>query len=202
MDILQAVQGTMKISPEVDLLQDVAMKTEGYSGADLQAVLYNAYLDAIHDVVDLDESKEEDDTDQAQAGIDNDEVDFFQVELSNKQKSVTSNRSKLAERAKMSKKLEALLHHDFVNASTAAAGENDTTTNNDLTEASGGNDNNNQVLIRPHHIIKSLEDTQPSISYKERVKLQGIYDKFVSGRSGDMPDGTASNEIGGRTTLM
>lgn len=193
LDILQAVQGTMKLSPEVDLLRDVAMKTEGYSGADLQAVLYNAYLDAIHDVVDLEEAKEEGDVDITQANDNGPE--FFEVELGNKQKSVSSNRSKLAQRAKTAKKLEALLlHQDF------AYGEAMVDTVTDGTSADSNS--NEQVFIMPHHIAKSLEDTQPSISYKERIKLQAIYDKFVSGRSGDMPNGTPSNEIGGRTTLM
>lgn len=37
----------MQISPAVDL-DEVAIATDGYSGADLQALLYNAHLEAIH----------------------------------------------------------------------------------------------------------------------------------------------------------
>ena len=40
----------MSISDAVDL-RAIAEETEGYSGADLQAVLYNAHLDVIHDVL-------------------------------------------------------------------------------------------------------------------------------------------------------
>lgn len=181
MDILQAVQGTMTLAPEVDLLRDVAMKTDGYSGADLQAVLYNAYLDAIHDIVDVSDDAPEEVVEQ------DTNVDFFQVDpIKDESNSIMSARKKLADRTKMSKKLETLLANDNVFDSKKA-----TTTFNDA-----------PVLIRPHHIVKSLQDTQPSISYHERMKLQRIYTEFVGGRSGDMPNGTAGTEIGGRATLM
>ncbi|TKA67331.1 hypothetical protein B0A55_08866, partial [Friedmanniomyces simplex] len=57
LDILRAVSG--KLSVEVGVLAgegkgtlgEVAERTEGYSGADLQAVMYNAHLEAIHDVL-------------------------------------------------------------------------------------------------------------------------------------------------------
>ncbi|KAL8905283.1 MAG: hypothetical protein Q9171_006720, partial [Xanthocarpia ochracea] len=57
-DILQAVSKDLKISQEVLTTgrrrggggwYEVAERTEGYSGADLQAVVYNAHLEAIHD---------------------------------------------------------------------------------------------------------------------------------------------------------
>ncbi|KAI9850278.1 MAG: Peroxisome biosynthesis protein pex1, partial [Pleopsidium flavum] len=57
-DILQALSTKLKISPEVledrsghKGLGEVARRTEGYSGADLQALIYNAQLEAIHDVL-------------------------------------------------------------------------------------------------------------------------------------------------------
>ncbi|PPQ77199.1 hypothetical protein CVT25_011045 [Psilocybe cyanescens] len=46
-DILKAVARKMTISAAVDF-DEVATKTEGFSGADLQALLYNAHLDVIH----------------------------------------------------------------------------------------------------------------------------------------------------------
>ncbi len=38
------------IAPDVDFAE-VASKTEGFSGADLQALLYNAHLDVIHSAI-------------------------------------------------------------------------------------------------------------------------------------------------------
>lgn len=45
--ILKAVARKMTFSPIVDF-DEIASKTEGFSGADLQALLYNAHLDVIH----------------------------------------------------------------------------------------------------------------------------------------------------------
>lgn len=45
--ILQVVARKLVLSAEVDLHEFVA-DTNGFSGADLQALLYNAHLDAIH----------------------------------------------------------------------------------------------------------------------------------------------------------
>lgn len=40
----------MAIAPSVDLAE-LAHETEGFSGADLQALVYNAHLEVIHDTI-------------------------------------------------------------------------------------------------------------------------------------------------------
>ena len=45
--IMQACSRKIALSPEVDL-SAYAAQTQGFSGADLQALVYNAHLDAIH----------------------------------------------------------------------------------------------------------------------------------------------------------
>ncbi|KAF1987799.1 AAA-domain-containing protein [Aulographum hederae CBS 113979] len=58
-DILRALGEKVRFSKTVrgmdegvpETLWDIARRTEGYSGADLQAVVYNAQLEAIHDVL-------------------------------------------------------------------------------------------------------------------------------------------------------
>lgn len=45
--ILTAVARKMSVSSLVDF-DELATKTEGFSGADLQALLYNAHLDVVH----------------------------------------------------------------------------------------------------------------------------------------------------------
>ena len=47
MQILKAVGQKVLVSSSVDL-DEVAAATDGYSGADLQALLYNAHLEVIH----------------------------------------------------------------------------------------------------------------------------------------------------------
>lgn len=52
LDILAAVSKKLQLSPEVDnRLLTIAQRTEGFSGADLQALMYNAHLEAIHDLL-------------------------------------------------------------------------------------------------------------------------------------------------------
>ena len=57
-DILQALSKNLHISQDVlksaaphQSLFEVALRTDGYSGADLQAIIYNAHLEAIHDLL-------------------------------------------------------------------------------------------------------------------------------------------------------
>ena len=58
LDILEALGKNLTISSSIlkgsnndKSLREVARRTPGYSGADLQAVIYNAHLEAIHDVL-------------------------------------------------------------------------------------------------------------------------------------------------------
>ncbi|OMP84944.1 Peroxisome biosynthesis protein PAS1 [Diplodia seriata] len=67
-DVLKAVTRQLRVSPAVldengdaQTIREIARRTEGYSGADLQAVAYNAQLEAIHDVLDDDDLLVEDD---------------------------------------------------------------------------------------------------------------------------------------------
>lgn len=51
--ILRAVTKKLHLTPDVESrLEDIASRTEGMSGADLQALMYNAHLEAIHDLLD------------------------------------------------------------------------------------------------------------------------------------------------------
>lgn len=52
---MESVSQKISISPEVDL-SAIAEATEGYTGADLQALIYNANLEAVHTAMSLDPS--------------------------------------------------------------------------------------------------------------------------------------------------
>ncbi|SCW00772.1 LAFE_0C11650g1_1 [Lachancea fermentati] len=58
------------------------------------------------------------------------------------------------------------------------------------------------VVITLNDFIEASAETKPSISASEFQKLSEIYGKFANDRDGEMRSGEASNEIGGRTTLM
>ena len=48
--ILEALGRKVAIAPSVDLAE-LANETEGFSGADLQALVYNAHLEVVHDTI-------------------------------------------------------------------------------------------------------------------------------------------------------
>jgi peroxin-1 len=50
LDIIHAVGSKVHFSSNVNL-EEIAQRTEGYSGADLQAVIYNAHLEAVQGVI-------------------------------------------------------------------------------------------------------------------------------------------------------
>lgn len=188
LSILQAVQGTMKLRKDVSL-RDVAAATSGYSGADLQALLYNAYLDAIHEVVD---NELDGDVNSAEL-VKNHE--FFQLQaLVGELKSVSLDDLPVGDRTGIIKKLDGVLANNNNNSSRKD--------DEKPSDKEGMVDATTSVIITPEHIERSLQESKPSISVKERTKLEHIYNQFVSGRSGEMPSGTASMDIGGRATLM
>lgn len=59
-----------------------------------------------------------------------------------------------------------------------------------------------QLTISLDDLLQACQETKPSISTTEFLKLQAIYQKFQDDRDGDMPPGEASNDIGTRTSLM
>lgn len=176
LSILECICEKMDLEPGVDL-SEFATMTGGYSGADMQGICYNAYLKAVHDKLNLEE--------EASLGTAKDESktrDFFQV-----------SREKLAklrptDRMALSKKVEKIFEGLTVS---------DKNSGDAPVKAAAPT-----VPISRKHFLASLEETKPSISMSEKNKLQRIYSEFLTGRDGNMPDGSASNDIGGRTTLM
>nr|P46463.1 RecName: Full=Peroxisomal ATPase PEX1; AltName: Full=Peroxin-1; AltName: Full=Peroxisome biosynthesis protein PAS1 [Komagataella pastoris]CAA85450.1 PAS1 [Komagataella pastoris] len=185
LDILQSVTRNMNVSKSVNL-SSVAGECSGFSGADLQALAYNAYLKAVHEKLTKDES-------MAMAGEmdDNDDkkrmVECFQFSGNTEKKSLIE--LKPSDRATVIKKLE----HLYQGNGNHAEGE----TKSKLATTAA-----NSVIITSKDFEDSLSETKQSISQSEKRKLEAIYQQFISGRDGNMPDGTASNEIGARSTLM
>lgn len=168
-EILQALATKLDLADDVDL-SDLAKRCEGYSGADLQAVLYNAHLSAIHQTINVDAVAKSTDDQRA--------LPF----------STSSNKTMTqAEKSKLQAKLDIIAQNSF--------GPSKKTTTN-------------TAVVRPHtaittsHLMESLSTTRPSITSEEQLRLQNIYHEFISGRSGEYQSGTASGEIGGRTSLM
>lgn len=177
LDILRSITAKMDLAPDVSL-EDVAEQTGGFSGADMQGLGYNAYLKAVHEKLAKDEASALKGQSASRAKT----YDFVQL-ASDKLK---QNTLRPSERMQLLAQIE-LLYAGEDSAKPVAT--------NTLQPAL-------KVLITHADFVASLKETKPSISVQEKRKLDAIYRQFVNDRDGNMPDGTASSEIGGRTSLM
>lgn len=209
-DILRAVSTKLDLTHDVEKrLADIAMRTEGFSGADLQALMYNAHLEAIHDLLgDLNSSKAKvngtkPDYGKNQRNRKGEKHDFVQF-LYGKDEDEQARRSVISTaldpRAMIIAKLDEL---KLARKREKAAMRGQTfDTASQKNENLEKDERDNRVLISWRHIEKSLASTKSSISAQERRRLAAIYQEFVQGRNGEMPNGEGNREIGGRTSLM
>jgi peroxin-1 len=221
-DILKAVTRKLHLAPSLlesdhsgENLREIARRTEGYSGADLQAVVYNAQLEAIHDVLgdsDLGDPTKSggakkngtsDSTGQQSKDKGIPEFTHFRYgdpasDSGDSNKPLPS--SQLTERAMIAQKIAAL---QALRRKQKALQRPNSSHNEDA-EKNGIEDDGERKdpQIQWKHIDSSLETTRSSISAQERRRLERIYREFVEGRDGDLPSGQGGNEIGGRSSLM
>jgi peroxin-1 len=207
-DIVKAVSEKLKMNDEVAArLNEIADQTEGFSGADLQAVVYNAHLEAVHDALGdrtTGNEKPGAKSSAAKASASSSSKSFIQFLYSSSEEA--SGSVSMPPPAVVAAKLEAIknsrrrqrqLENGSANASSGAAA----TPATNGAEASA-DELRDEIIVRWEHVERSLASTRSSLSPAERRRLQGIYREFVAGRNGEMPNGEASNEIGGRSSLM
>ncbi|GAA5966735.1 hypothetical protein JCM3765_000928, partial [Sporobolomyces pararoseus] len=197
LEIMQACSRKLHLSPSISL-EEFAKLTQGYSGADLQALMYNAHLDAIHTGLNAASEVPEG---QSESGkkTEDEEIKFVEISgtstASGDVRQGGGVRSK-AEQAVVNKRLEQILSslRESRRASSKAS-----KLANDSAQQSG----RKQTIVEPHHLRKSLETTRPSVPTDELHRLHKIYNDFVSTRSkGGLPSGEASDQVGGRASLM
>lgn len=176
LDILRRMCLKMELDEDVNL-EEVARNTTGFSGADMQGLGYNAYLKAVHDKLAEQEMQ------LTTMSPDDKTYEFFQIN-SEKLKGKLLNP---AEKVKLLHQIEKLFNNLSKQFQPVSGGEGSESL---------------LVLIKRVHFEESLKETKPSISASEKEKLTTIYTQFSTGRDGNMPDGSTSNDIGGRTTLM
>lgn len=217
-DIIRAVGRKAKLSEAVlqsdEELAEIAKRTDGFSGADLQALVSNAQLEAIQDVLK--------DTDPASGGTGSTrrpgqkhgagksagstthnflQFRYGEDDSAGDQAQRGSNRSsELAQQAMIAAKLESIrLSRKKAKQQRSGAGA---AIESDEGKTNGKDGQQKEVVIQWRHLVKALDGTRMSISREQRTLLQRIYREFVVGRSGEMRDGQASMEIGGRSSLM
>lgn len=207
LDIIKALFQKVRLSEELtesdDGLEEVARRTEGFSGADMQALVSNSQLEAIHDVLDVSGGaavKPKGGKATSSRGSAPSFVQFRYGETEAQTAEDPTPKSKSAalvehnaimsklEQIKIAKRKEKQNHKSSVGGGGAGSKP-------DVAEQ-------REVVIGWSHIMKALDNTRASISKEEKSRLQRIYHEFVAGRSGQMKDGQPSMEIGGRSSLM
>ncbi|KAK7951329.1 peroxisome biosynthesis protein [Apiospora aurea] len=218
-DILRALGSKVKLSDEIlqsgEALQELGRRTEGFSGADLQALVSNAQLEAIHDVLGDMEAQPSGKSRQSAATKTNDAgvraKSFIQFRYGEEQALAEEkarsaqgyNRSSaLAENAAIAAKLQEIKHSRRQAKQVQKGGGSMANGTGQQRDEKGSATGAGEVVISWKHIVKALEGTRASISSQERNRLERIYHEFVVGRSGEMRDGQGSMEIGGRSSLM
>ncbi|KAF8895717.1 P-loop containing nucleoside triphosphate hydrolase protein [Gymnopilus junonius] len=174
-DILKAVARKMTLSSTVDL-DEIASKTEGFSGADLQALLYNAHLDVIHAAI----------VDLPSISSDSDRSDDAPVEYTILGDTSAKPRLSKAEEMALKRRLRQIL------------------SKSNLTQNKSADVNippPKKTEIRQADILKSLKSTRPSVSPEEQRRLGRIYQDFISDRSGNLPVPPEAGGVGSRATL-
>ena len=224
-DIIRALAQKVKVAEEVwssepDLLE-LGRRTEGFSGADLQGLVSNAQLEAIHDVLhDREPTTTNNNNNARRGGVAKKTTaasssaaaarNFVQFRYGEDGTAAggppRTRATLLAEQAAIASKLEGIKQARkrakqlSKSASTAGGGGVNGEGVVDGAGAAGGE--GPEVVIRWEHLVKALEATRASISSSERARLERIYREFVVGRSGEMKDGQGSMEVGGRSSLM
>ncbi|KAG7090976.1 hypothetical protein E1B28_010043 [Marasmius oreades] len=179
-DILQAVSRKVKVSSSIDF-SEVAKATEGFSGADLQALMYNAHLEVVHAsiaAVSLDAS--------SSTNLDQEEqpVEFRVFGGPSDEKKLMSK----AELSALQQRLQQIQKSTQPQQMRAGKATLKTAT----TE---------KREITQEHINRVLKSTRPSVSAEERRRLDRIYSAFIDDRSGGMPVPPEVGGIGSRASL-
>ncbi|KAI9808334.1 MAG: hypothetical protein M1825_004791 [Sarcosagium campestre] len=212
-DILNALHKKLRMTAEVSKtgIPEIARQTEGYSGADLQALVYNAQLEAIHDELEMQEqvgkgtvrgaSHSNQERNVAPRGM----LTFpygtnsARDPTDRDREGAASETHLLAQRAAIVTKLEAL---DGMKRLQRKSESRALSASHSDGRQSESNDDEREVTIQWKHVKASLVSTRPSISIEERRRLGIIYREFVVGRNGEMPNGQGPTEVGGRSSLM
>lgn len=177
-DILRAIARKVPLDADVDL--DVwAQRTEGYSGADLQALMYNAQLETINESLQGPETRHTTET--------QDTLNVAYVSISPADDN-TAHAVSGAQKAALSSRLERMVRNTDMDLPRRGKSSSEAP--------------RKTHLVHTSHLDISFRSTRPSVPPSEVARLRRIYAEFSGDREAIFPDGTPSNQVGTRTSLM
>lgn len=220
-DIFKAIvrEGSIKADDGQVRWEEWADKTEGFSGADLQALVYNAHLEVVHESISSAHRVNGAGEGDAREASGEDKVQTLKfVEVKGGQGRNDVRRSGAEEQA-LRRRLEMALANSKnasrAKKSKAASPLQGTTSLKGSNSSPTGGAASQPRLITSAHLARSLASMRPSVPASERLRLQRIYRDFAGsshgeasrggtnkGRGADFPSGEGSREVGARQSLM
>lgn len=198
-DIIQAVSKKLAMTDEVVArLDEVASRTEGFSGADIQAVVYNSHLEAVHDALGdhsaaTDKGPARNGAKQASTSISS--KSFIQFLYS------STEQQSMPSPAVVASKLDAIKNTRRRQRQLEQGGAAGAAPAAPATNGASQEEPREDIIVRWEHVERALANTRRSLSQSEERRFNAIYREFVMGRNGEMPTGEGGREVGGRTSL-
>lgn len=202
-DIIKAVSKKLVMTEEViNRLDEVGLRTEGFSGADIQAVVYNAHLEAVHDALGdhaatNDKAPTRNGAKQQPTSVST--KSFIQFLYSSTEQGTGS--AAMPSPAIVASKLEAMKNTRRRQRQLEQGTAGTASTAPVPDGATQEEEPRQEIIVRWEHVERSLVNTRRSLSEPEQRRFDGIYREFVMGRNGEMPTGEGGREVGGRTSL-
>ncbi|KAF8331356.1 P-loop containing nucleoside triphosphate hydrolase protein [Cantharellus anzutake] len=175
-EIIGALRRKVTLAEDVNV-EEFARLTENYSGADLQALVYNAHLHAVHESISAAESSR-----VTTASSESAQSVSFTTFGGPRSQIVLSS----AEQSVQQRRIETIV---------SSLGKKP------INKHIAGQPRRSKPIVTNEHLHQSLASTHPSISPEEKARLAFIYRSFVSDRSGDLPVPPSSAEVGSRASL-
>ncbi|KAJ1950630.1 Peroxisome biosynthesis protein pex1, partial [Linderina macrospora] len=170
-DILQRQATKLKVSDEVDW-KNIASRTEDFTGADLQALVYNAFLESVHEMTDKHKAV------TAGAGTSDGDDELKHAEFAVAKSSAKPLSA--VEKTQMAERLYRLL----INSDPTSTHDSSAKKSMDAAELESLT-----PVVSMAHFEAAFKVTQSSLGEQDRVKFEGIYRDFVDDKkgSGDKP---------------
>ncbi|KAK8858426.1 hypothetical protein IAR55_002653 [Kwoniella newhampshirensis] len=187
MEILEAVGKKLALGSSVDW-EEIASETEGFSGADLQGLVYGAHLEVVHSSLDDSKGRAEAASIGKGKGKGKEEVNGKKEHKGYRQVAPEEGTISAASRAEIASRIDTIVK----NSSRQSIEDDGESLLKHL----------HKPVIEQEHLLRSLSNTRPSVSVADKRRLEIIYRSFVNERDGKMGDGNLGRDTGTRVSLM
>ncbi|KAF9648393.1 AAA-domain-containing protein [Thelephora ganbajun] len=182
-ETLETLRKKVTLADDVDL-EAIARATDGFTGADLQALVYNANLEAVHETID------EKPLGNASGTGENSSIPDESQKIQHITFGPEGSETKVLSAAEETA-IQRQLRQIYSSTSKRVAVEEKIETPRP-----------SKPVVRAEHLRRVLKTTRPSVSPQEIQRLRAIYDTFDQDRSGGMPVPPESTAVGTRVSLQ